>query len=273
MNFHPAAYALLLLSSHAIDHVNGELRSAIAPKIQLASDEDGNTRHVRQLHKSKKSKDTSEEGIVSAIVYACNSRDKKGDCNTDGCVWIDEHCVDDPPKCSSFANQKSCEKSKLVKGCLWQDEACIDTDTSQDEEAPTVWPTYSPSVPSTRSPAKIAPPPLVTHEFDIDSPTPQVGCDPIGSRTTLTGPTIPRPTRNNPITRFPTSPPSGSPTLLPSKAPTTSPLDPTSSPSTSPLKAPTSAPVRKKVPKGPSPVTFRRGDLRKDIDRFGFKGS
>ena len=104
-------------------------------------------------------------------------------------------------------------KSKSKKVDQWFED--VERDVDMIQEAPTIWPTYSPSIIVSDAP---------THEDLIPSIdfVPTANCDPIGSR-----PTISRPKRNDPL----------------------------SSPSSSPL-----------------PVTFRRGDLRKDITRFGFKG-
>ena len=102
-------------------------------------------------------------------------------------------------------------KSKKVDQSFEEE---VEGDVDMIQEAPTIWPTYSPSIIVSDAP---------THEVLIPSIdfTPTANCNPIGSR-----PTISRPKSNN-----------------------------TLAPSSSPL-----------------PVTFRRGDLRKDITRFGFKG-
>lgn len=104
-------------------------------------------------------------------------------------------------------------KSKKVDQSFEEE---VEGDVDMIQEAPTIWPTYSPSIIVSDAP---------THEVLIPSidfvPT-AANCGPIGSR-----PTISWPKRNDPVT-----PPSSS----------------------------------------PLPVTFRRGDLRKDITRFGFKG-
>ena len=101
------------------------------------------------------------------------------------------------------------------------------------EETPKIWPTYVPSpfVSVVSESPHIVTPTIVTH----------FNCGPIGSRTSP----APRPTRNNPVTRFPSASP------LPKIDPDT--YTPTEN-------------------EEPSPVTFRRGDLLKDITRLGIKG-
>ena len=127
----------------------------------------------------------------------------------------------------------------------------------------TDWPTYSPSELKTQIPTPtndIESPTIII----IDSPTtpisdatptvideisvPTLNCNPIGSRDHII---IDKPTRNIPVTSSPV---------------TSDTLEPTEQTADAPSKATTSKPTTQDV-------TFRRGDLLKDVERFGISVS
>ena len=260
MIIHPAAYALLILSSQSSILVYGE-----SPTVIKGQRTKGNvpsnipsTSYHRQL---KKGSDISQDdGAATAgdvEVNAdlaipeppCNSIGENKDCEEDdGCTWFEKQCIE--KKCGSFTDQKPCEESEILGKdiCLWEDDECIDT-------TPTSWPTYNPTLFKTRSPTyEIETPTIVTLEN---------GCDPIGSRLNLSIP------RNNPVMSSPTPPVSISPSASPlPKIELDLPedeneLESEDNPANEdkPVESPTN-----------DAVTFRRGDLTKDISRFGIKG-
>ena len=109
-----------------------------------------------------------------------------------------------------------------------------------EAKAETDWPTY---VPTIQVPS-LEPVPF-NLPTQIDQIMPMLNCNPIGSRSYP----VPRPTRNLPVTRSPTS---------------------------SPLDAEPPSPTKSTAENTPNPtkqeVTFRRGDMSKDIKRFGMNG-
>ena len=122
---------------------------------------------------------------------------------------------------------------------LYEDEDNIEG--INEAQAETDWPTYMPTIHQMKIPS-VEPVPF-NLPTQIDQITlPVLNCNPIGSRTNP----VPRPTRNLPVTRSPTSSPEP-------PSPTKSTADNTPNPTK-------------------QEVTFRRGDMSKDIKRFGING-
>jgi hypothetical protein len=186
------------------------------------------------------------------------------------------------------------EKSSKAKGkgATVDEDTFITTDENviviDSPEPPSPWPTYFPTNFNSELPTseKIATDSVLI--FGERSPN----CPPLLPKLTNTNKPTPKPsipTRINPITLKPVQIPVD--TLSPTKQPNTPkpiPIDslaPTDEPSREPSKQPTSKPTPATQRPSPAPskkpgsaptttnseITFRRGDLKKDIQRFGIK--
>ena len=243
MIFHQAAYAILLLSSRDLRPVRGDPSKSTAAR---PSSSQFNPRRLKKGDKDGGEGAASVNDSIDLQDYPCTSRNKKDQCDTanEECVWIDKQCVDNPPPCSVFGKEKSCEKNNFRSDCVWESGECGEPQDQIDSSS-TMWPTYSPTL-------QIVTPSITTNAiptFDVHA---LLDCAPIGTRTSF-----PLQPRNNPIA-----------SSSPSAPPTSSPVPKID------LDEPTNdKPVDLDGPTGDNgDVTFRRGDLRKDIARFGIKG-
>lgn len=187
----------------------------------------------------------------------CYATSGKKECDAmNECLWVDTKCVKNPPSCSSFLKQKACEQNGFLSDCVWKDNACNDSDIVDPSMSPTNVPVSAPTSVSS-----------ITTPTILHGGSRAPNCPPIGSRSSTTTKPSPKPIvfpQNNPVTSspvnayraVPTPEPTHSPTHKPTKSPIT--IDPDTY---SPTKIDTL-----------SPVSFRRGELKKNISRLGIKG-
>ena len=231
------ATLLLLFLGHAAD---------VASSQRVGDHSAGRTRSLRPSHRNSE---------IDRLSILCPTWRSEENCEKQpACAWMDRRCVNDPLTCTDFLHVRSCEQSDL--DCKWKDTACIDIEITPEE---------------------------VVHTTSVDfasEDSTDVVKDDDTSRKDILNISTPWPTYSPTLTQEPSGDyfassrgetaemkgddckPIGS--RGPGPAPT--PLPPTPKNPSTPRKSYTETPTTEEV-------TFRRGDLIKDIERFGFKVS
>ena len=162
------------------------------------------------------------------------------------CAWLEGRCANDTPTCAAFLHVRSCEQSHL--DCKWKDMACSDKETTPEE---------------------------VVHTTSLDlaneDSTDVVVEDDDTSTLNISTPWP---------TYFPTTTQEPSEAYFASSSGETEETKgdgckPIGSRGPRPAPTPITPTLGKSYTVAPTTeeVTFMRGDLRKDIERFGFKVS
>ncbi|KAL7485353.1 hypothetical protein ACHAW6_010955 [Cyclotella cf. meneghiniana] len=268
--------------------------------------------HLTRSEKTKNGDRKSRDGkgtnglAAKAGKGSCISKNQKECGRLMDCVWIMNSCVTIPPLCESFLSQTSCEINSSINTCVWKDNKCISTvefPTESPSEPPVPFPTTNPPSPwptyfPTAAVSELPTGPETGLELDLivgirtpdcprllgQAPTPRPS--PLPTPPDTLGPTAspsakPTPRPSARPTKLPTTRPTLKPTVKPTNSPTAKPTllptvrrtrTPTNKPTEKPTPRPTQKPSIGTSTAGPI-ITFRRGDLKKDIKRFGFKVS